>query len=1082
MHAIQSHAINRQHDAIEFADNIFLKVRVRQMMDADKEQQRLEALRDYGLDRPGKSDMFDALLKMATEISGVPSAAINIIADTEQINLAQYNWNVPDTLEREVTFCTWVVDQGAPMEVPDARLDPRFADSAFVTPEAGLRYYLGVPLASQQGHVFGTLCIGDSDTHQLSDQHLLWLQDLAKMASKLLEVHRAEHHRARVTNIMALQTEVLQQATIGKPMQVLAQELITGLENNFVGARASLMAVTEDGNRLTWVAGSPFLAEIEANTAHVRIGPLAPPCGLAAHRRAQIFSHDVRIDPDLADYKSRLLDENILAYFSTPLFAEGGEVIGTLTLYFDQARLPSAAEQRLLDLICGTAAIVIERAKVLRSLVESERQLNEAQSIARLGAYTVFTDTGWRTGAEITNEILGLPPGGFSLSTSDYNKMVHPDDLPKLTAERALAEKNGAPLHTRYRIIRANDKAVRWIEARGLAVRGIDGEILRHTGVIQDVTERHLAEQSLRLNQRAVDSSSNGIVIVDAVADDFPMLYVNAAFEKMTGYTQQELIGKNCRFLQGELRNQQGRWEIRDAIEQSIEGSVVLQNFHKNGTPYWIDLRISPVRDDNGVLTHYVGFQNDISDRVRYEKELAHQAGHDMLTGLANRSLLKDRIDRALLHAQKNSSQLAVVFIDLDRFKIINDSLGHAAGDALLKEWAQRIYASCNDNSSVARLGGDEFAVLIEDVADEADAMKQAEKILAGLQLPFFIEGQHLSVSVSAGIALFPQHGDNTATLLRNADIAMYHAKTHGRANCQLFFKQLDAHAGEKLALKESLLVALREQQFCLHYQPKIDAQSHQLVGFEALVRWNHPERGLLYPGSFIDAAEEWGLIAELGGWVLGEACRQMQRWQLAGQYPVSVAINVSASQFRKGSFVEDVKQALADNDLAPSRLELEVTESSVMESPEQFIQILSQLDTLGVAISVDDFGTGYSSLSFIKQFPINCLKIDRSFVRDIGSDQSDAAICETIIIMAHNLGLLVVAEGVETLEQAEFLRDRGCDILQGYLIARPASAQTQFKMHYALGSPRDGVDVAGVGAVGTSSMPAVTTKKILSS
>lgn len=1021
------------------------------MAELDNESQRRHALQDYGLDKPVKSTVFQSLLKLATDISGVPSAAINIIGGTEQRNMAQYNWNIPEVIDRGLTFCTRVVDQRAPLQVQDATRDPRFADNPFVSGVGGLRYYCGLPLLSDQGYVLGTLCIGDNTPHDLDDQCMARIQNLADIASNLLETHRAEHHRQRDGNIMALQTQALQQAAIGKPMHLLANELIAGLEKNFPGTRATLMAITEDGKQLTSIAGSTFSADFAARIAQVEVGPQCLPCGAAAYHRQRVDCNDVGTDPNWKIFRPHLLEQNILAFSSVPLFAEEGEVIGTFAVYFDQAQLPGETEQRLIDLICGAAAVVVERDKVLRTLIESERQLKEAQSIARLGAYTAYPDTGARTGSAITNEILGLPPSVPMLSGQEYNKLIHPEDLPRVLADRAEAEGSSAPLNTRYRIIRASDHAVRWIEAHSLVVRGIDGRIVRYTGVIQDITERYLAELALRLNQRAVDSSNNGVVIVDAVADDYPIQYVNPAFEKLTGYTREELLGKNCRFLQRDKRNQPGLREIRDALAQSGEGNAILQNFKKDDTPYWIDLRIAPVRNEHGVLTHYVGFQTDVSDRVRYEKELAYQAGHDMLTGLANRSLLKDRIDRALIRAQKLHGQLAVIFLDLDRFKLINDSLGHAAGDALLKEWAHRINANVTPSSSVARLGGDEFAVLIEDVADEDDALHQTNTILASLRSPFFVEGHPLTVSASAGVALFPQHGSDTSTLLRNADIAMYYVKSHGRAHGQLFSKELDVRASEKLALKEALVVALREQQFCLHYQPKINTKNGQLVGFEALVRWHHPANGLLYPGAFIDAAEEWGLIAELGNWVLGEACRQMQRWRAAGLYPVPVAVNVSASQFRQGTFVDEVKQALADNQLDPAFLELEITESSVMESPEQFIQILAELNALGIAISVDDFGTGYSSLSFVKQFPIDCLKIDRSFVRDITSDQSDAAICETIIIMAHNLGLLVIAEGVETVEQAAFLNLRGCDMLQGYLIAKPGPADSEFKMIYPL-------------------------------
>ena len=691
--------------------------------------------------------------------------------------------------------------------------------------------------------------------------------------------------------------------------------------------------------------------------------------------------------------------------------------------------------------------VASELSVTLRQVIDSERRMEEAQEIAGLGAYNVTPDASVRSGSAITNSILGLPADLASLSTAEYNRMIHPDDLPRLLREREHARCSGETLETSYRIIRCSDGAVRWVRSRAVVIRDAGGNMLRQTGVLQDITAQREAEQALRLNQRAVEASSNGILIVDAQAPDLPIIYVNRAFETLTGYSQAEILGQNCRFLQGDESHQVGLRNLRQALRAEQDGHALLRNYRKDGTPFWIDLNISPVRNDHGTVTHYVGFQTDCTERIRYQDELRHQAGHDSLTGLANRSLLQDRIDQALLRSRAGE-QLAVVFIDLDRFKMINDSMGHGAGDLLLKECALRIGTKVEQEDTIARMGGDEFVVLLHQVAGPQAVQQQIDAILAALSAPFCIDGNTITISASAGIALYPAHGETTSTLLRNADIAMYDAKSHGRDNSRLFSTDLSERAADSLRLKAELIVALAEQQFCLHYQPKIDAGSGELVGFEALVRWNHPVRGLLYPGSFIDAAEDFGLIGELGTWVMQEACRQVRAWHLAGIYMVSVAVNVSAAQFRDQAFLAVVEDTLTQSGLAAGFLELEITESLVMESPQQFIQILSHLHGMGVTISVDDFGTGYSSLSFVKQFPIDFLKIDKSFVNDISTDPSDAAICETIITMGHNLGLLVIAEGVETLEQAAFLRAHGCDILQGYLISRPLSPDSDFGVY----------------------------------
>ncbi|MBC7500505.1 MAG: EAL domain-containing protein [Herminiimonas sp.] len=559
-----------------------------------------------------------------------------------------------------------------------------------------------------------------------------------------------------------------------------------------------------------------------------------------------------------------------------------------------------------------------------------------------------------------------------------------------------------------------------------------------------DIIDQRQAGEALRLDLAAFEASHEGAVIVDALQRDMPMIYVNPAFCALTGYTRKEVLGRNCRFLQGAENNQPGLHNLRHALLDKVDGYALLRNFRKDGTEFWVELRTTPVRDERGSVTHFVGFQTNVTDRVRYERRLKYQAGHDQLTGLPNRTAIQDRIDLSLERTQDTDLN-AVVLIGLDHFKLVNHGLGYGAGDLLLKECADRIRASLRKQDAVARLGGDEFVIFLHNVKSTRKAEQLVATVLAALSEPFALDDQVMSVSASAGIAIHPLHGSTTSSLLRAAGIALHEAKSLGRANATLFSDRMGGQASDNIQRKKELKAALAEDQFCLHYQPKIHARTGELMGFEALVRWNHPERGLLFPASFIQASEELGLICELGAWVMKEACSQMALWHGAGRPMVSVAVNVSATQFRSGSFLADVERTLEEAGLDAQFLELEVTESLAMENPIQFIEILSELHRLGVAISVDDFGTGYSSLSFIKQFPINFLKIDKSFVDDITNDPSDAAICDTIITLAHNLGLLVIAEGVVTVDQAEFLRELGCDILQGYLISKPLPSGADF-------------------------------------
>lgn len=1018
---------------------------------AENEDGRLLALQDYDIDNIGRSGIFDALLELATELSGVPGAALNMMDATRQINLASFNLNVPVSVARKDTFCTSVIEKDDIVEICDASGDPCYSSNPFVVGAAGLRYYAGFPVRSPAGFVLGALCLLDNVPHRLDELQKKHLLKLASIASQLLEVHRAEYRRRRIAALLKSHSSVLHQTALGAPLHDLTEQLIGSLESQLPGTRASLMGADATG-ALRWLAGPSLPAALADRCARLEPSSAGLPCPAAALGGQPILCTDIAADPIWAIRAAFLVEFGIAAFWSIPLLATDGRLVGTLALYFDHPHVPSDDERGLVDLIVASTAIVIERNAATQCLLESERQLKEAQEIAGLGAYSVSPDRSVRMGSAIAQKILGLPPVATVIPTEQYNSMIHPDDLLAVLAFRKELESSDAPLKITYRIIRANDGAVRWVEGHCMQMRDDDGNVLRCTGVIQDVTERRVAEQALRLNQRAVESSSTAIVIVDAINADMPVIYANPAFENMTGYALDEIVGRNLRILQGTKLIQPGRRELRHAIDNRQDGHALLHNFRKDGSDYWAEVSIAPVRDELGVVTHYVGFQNDCTDRIRYQNELAHQAGHDSLTGLANRNLLQDRLEQAILRSQAAVAAdattpvcHAVTFIDLDHFKLINDSLGHAAGDLLLKECARRLCATVQQSDTVARMGGDEFVILLHDIADETAALRQIDAVLATLREPFLIDGQVMSVTASAGVALYPIHGETTSALLRHADIAMYAAKSNGRAGSRTFSDALRVRVTDSMQLKNELVTALSEKQFCLHYQPKINATTGVLVGFEALVRWNHPSRGLLYPGSFIDAAERFGLIYDLGAWVMEEACRQTAVWQRERRYKVSVAVNVSALQFRNVNFLSDVERILGSIDLNPKFLELEITESLVMESPEQFIHLLAKLHRLGVTISVDDFGTGYSSLSFVKQFPIDYLKIDRSFVNDITTDPSDAAICNTIITMAHNLGLLVVAEGVETEAQATFLREHGCDILQGFLISKPLPADADF-------------------------------------
>ena len=461
----------------------------------------------------------------------------------------------------------------------------------------------------------------------------------------------------------------------------------------------------------------------------------------------------------------------------------------------------------------------------------------------------------------------------------------------------------------------------------------------------------------------------------------------------------------------------------------------------KNGDSGWAMLNASIVDDDSDTPALIEGTFVDITERKSAEERVQSLAYFDALTGLANRGLLRDRLSQALAGARRKKSKVALFFLDLDRFKNINDCLGHSVGDLLLQNVAERLKAWGREQDTIARLGGDEFLVVVTDVTDIADAAVAAQRLMDGLTAEMAIEGHALSVSCSLGISIYPEHGADSETLIKHADAAMYIAKDSGRNNFQFFTADMNAQAVERLNLENNLRTALDKKELFLMYQPQIDMESRKITGVEALLRWQHPEMGLVSPDKFIRVAENSGLIVPIGEWVLRTACSQARKWQDDGLTAVSVAVNVSAVQFRREGFSELVRQVLLDTGLAPQYLELELTESLLLSSADVTLAVLRELKDMGLSLAIDDFGTGYSSLSYLKQFPVSKLKIDRSFVRDVALNPDDAAITTAIISMARSLNLKVIAEGVEDEAQMSFLRAHHCDEVQGYYFSKPLVA-----------------------------------------
>lgn len=580
------------------------------------------------------------------------------------------------------------------------------------------------------------------------------------------------------------------------------------------------------------------------------------------------------------------------------------------------------------------------------------------------------------------------------------------------------------------------------IELRLVLVWDEHGAFEGILGVGRDISQQRRAEKDLRMAATVFEHSTSAILITDPAGY---IVQANEAFSRVSGYEVADVLDQLPNMLTvDEQQEAHLRYVLKQLHQHSTwEGEVWLKRRNGEHYPAWVG--ITAVFDDEGDLASYVCFFSDISERKASEQRIHRLAYYDALTHLPNRTLFQDRLHTALQSAERQKSWVVLMFLDLDRFKPINDSLGHAAGDRMLKEMATRLLGCVAEDDTVARMGGDEFTLLLQPRVSREMALNRAihvaEQILASLVKPFVLEGREFFVTASIGIALSPQDGNELSQLMKNADTAMYHAKERGKNNFQFYQADMNASALERLELESDLRHALEQNEFVLYYQPQFSGDGKRLTGAEALLRWRHPRRGLVPPGDFIPVLEELGLVVDVGDWVISEACRQLKTWHQNKVRVPKVSVNISARQFSDGQLGTRIATILKDTGLPPACLELELTESILMREVNEALHILDSLKNLGLSIAVDDFGTGYSSLNYLKQFPIDVLKIDRTFVDGLPSGEQDAQIARAIIAMAHSLNLAVIAEGVETHEQLDFLREHGCDEVQGYLFGRPMPA-----------------------------------------
>lgn len=716
---------------------------------------------------------------------------------------------------------------------------------------------------------------------------------------------------------------------------------------------------------------------------------------------------------------------------------ENDQVIGTFNLYSDQINAFDEIAKELLQKMTMDIDYAFEnlqrdaaRTLAQEALKESEKRL---ESI-------IQTEPECLKIVDANGKLLQMNPAGLAMLEAQTLEEAQQCDLidyllPEYRAGFIALHHtvmNGESGTFEFEVIGLNGTR-RWLETHATPMRNAKNEVTSLLGITRDITQRKADESTLVLQSQAMEQSPNSIIITDYKAN---IEYVNNAFIANTGYTLNEVIGKNPRLLKSGNTPEHAYDSMWEALLKQEKWQGEFINKRKDGTNYIYSINIAPVLDKEGKTTHYIAIEEDISEQKKTQEKIHYLANFDPLTALPNRIQMDDHLQYTLNIAKRNEGKFALIFLDLDHFKNINDTLGHSIGDLLLMELAKRLSAAVRDEDTVSRMGGDEFVLLLPET-DANGAAQVAQKLLSSIANPFKLVDHALTVTASLGIALYPSDGTDIETLSKNADVAMYRAKQEGRNAYCFFTHEMQKNSQRNLEISNALHSALQRNEFHLVYQPQFSAKYSVLLGTEALIRWEHPQLGSISPAEFIPIAEDNGTILSIGEWVLHTAVAQAALWHQNGK-PLMMAVNLSAIQFRHPNLSTLITDILTQFGLPPQYLEIELTERVAMHDPQNAIKIMNTLNDIGIRMSIDDFGTGYSSLSYLKQFKVYKLKIDQSFVRDISTDPEDKAIVRAVIQLAHSLELITIAEGVETLDQLQYLQQQGCDEIQGYYYSKP--------------------------------------------
>ncbi|MFV5507838.1 EAL domain-containing protein [Acinetobacter sp. 197] len=817
------------------------------------------------------------------------------------------------------------------------------------------------------------------------------------------------------------------------------------LESRIPEALVTIMLYREDSQTLNVISGQQHFSKEYCNVIQdLKIGPDRGTCGVAAFLRQLVISPNLMKDPNWQSYRAVVNAEKLSSCWSMPIINASDILYGTFSTYYRAPKIPTEQHIELLKQAAKLVALAIE--------LDQERQKRQELNEKYCSFYTYHPHIIFELdlqGHMLTTNIACEEITGFSkeqICGQHYCAFI-PPEFHELANFSFIETLQGKSQHFELPIYNVTGDIL-WLDLTNLPIiqnQKVTGVI----GIARDITLSRKNKEDLRLLKRGVEASPNSLFITD-VSEERLMVYVNPAFLKLTGYTETEVLGQGCFFLQGPDTDPDQISLLKQAVKKQKEIQVTIKSYCKDGSWFWNRLTLGPIFDQTGTCTHFLGIQEDITQQLIHEEYIRHQHTHDYLTGLPNQHAFKQILENIFEVQHESSEPLVLLYIDLDDFKNINDSLGHLVGDQILKSVGERLQKFIQDDNVLCRFAEDEFILLLSGIYESSEVEAIAGEILELLSILFVIDQYKIHLSASIGIVADDSSIQHSSELIYQSVLAMQEAKRQGRNMWQWYEKNKMQPVAEidYTNLRLELMEAINQENFDLFYQPLVHPETGHVIGVEALIRWCHPQQGYISPAIFIPLAERTGQIISVGQWVLEKACLDIAHWNKKHNSQITVSVNISPLQFRRAGFLQVLEHALQLSQLPPELLKIEITEGVIINGADRTIEILKAVRTLGVQVAIDDFGTGYSSLSYLRRLPINQIKLDRSFIEELTLDGQDAAIVQSIIHLAHQLDLEVVAEGVETLSQASLLYQQGCDLLQGFFYAKPAPL-TELKSVY---------------------------------